>query len=87
MNKKESQIPNKNTKDNINSSLYNFFGVEKSVITAKPDTIKEIREENYLKINTSNQFDIYDTEESDNKLNEIITYAEELIQVKLNKEM
>jgi len=87
MNKKESQIPNKNTKDNSNSSLYNFFGVEKSVITAKPDTIKEIREENYLKINTSNQFDIYDSEESDNKLNEIITYAEELIQVKSNKEM
>ena len=87
MNKKESQIPNKNPKDNNNSSLYSFFGVEKSDITAKNDTIKEIREENYLKINTNNQFDIYDTEESDKKLNEIIAYAEDLIQVKSNKEM
>ena len=87
MNKKESQIPNKNPKDNNNSSLYNFFGVEKSDITEKNDTIKEIIEENYLKINTNNQFDIYDTEESDKKLNEIIAYAEDLIQVKSNKEM
>ena len=87
MNKKENQIPNKNPKDNNNSSLYNFFGVEKSDITEKNDTIKEIREENYLKINTNNQFDIYDTEESDKKLNEIIAYAEDLIQVKSNKEM
>ena len=87
MNKKENQIPNKNPKDNNNSSLYSFFGLEKSDITAKTDTIKEIREENYLKINTNNQFDIYDTEESDKKLNEIIAYAEDLIQVKSNKEM
>jgi len=83
MNKKD----NKNTTDKNKSSLYNFFGVEKSDFNAKTDTIKEIREENYLKINTNNQFDIYDTEESDKKLNEIINYAEDLIQVKSNKEM
>ena len=83
MNKKD----NKNTTDKSKSSLYNFFGVEKSDFNAKTDTIKEIREENYLKINTNNQFDIYDTEESDKKLNEIINYAEDLIQVKSNKEM
>ena len=30
MNKEEIQIPNKNIKDKSKSSLYNFFGVEKS---------------------------------------------------------
>lgn len=87
MNKKENQIPNKNTKDKSKISLYDIFGLKKPKITLKTDIIKETKEENYIKINTNNQFDIYDTEESDKKLNEIINYAEDLIKVKSNKEM
>ena len=36
-------------------------------------------EENYIKINTKNQFDIYNSEESGKKLNEIIKYVDELL--------
>ena len=38
----------------------------------------EIEEDNFLKINTKNQFDIYDSEESSKKLNEILKYIQEL---------
>jgi len=36
-------------------------------------------ERNYLKINTKSQFDIYNSEDSSKKLNEIIQYVEELL--------
>ena len=40
---------------------------------------ENIEEGNYLKINTKNQFDIYNTEESSKKLSEIINYVDDLI--------
>ena len=85
MNKKENKIQNPNTID-VSKNLLNK---EKDTInvTVKDDMNSELREENYLKINTQNQFDIYDSKESDRKLNEIINYIEELIEVESNKEM
>ena len=47
----------------------------------------EIEEDNFLKINTKNQFDIYDSEESSKKLNEILKYIQELTPERSNKEM
>ena len=45
------------------------------------NNINEQNEEegNYLKINTKSQFDIYNSEDSSKKLNEIIQYVEELL--------
>ena len=85
MNKNESQLPNQNSSDVSKNSL----NKEKDKInaTTKNDMNNEFVEENYLKINTQNQFDIYDLKESDRKLNEIINYIEELIEVESNKEM
>jgi len=89
MNKKENQNPNRNAKDVSKNYLNNYLEVEKDIIniTIKDDKNNELREENYLKIDTRNQFDIYDLKESDKKLNEIINYIEELIEVESNKEM
>ena len=89
MNKKENQNPNRNSKDVSKNYLNNYLEVEKDIIniTIKDDKINEFREENYLKIDTRNQFDIYDLKESNKKLNEIINYIEELIEVESNKEM
>ena len=77
MNKNESQLPNQNSFDVSKNSL----NKEKDKInaTTKNDMNNEFVEENYLKINTQNQFDIYDLKESDRKLNEIINYIEEYI--------
>ena len=41
--------------------------------------INQEEEENYIKINTKNQFDIYNSEESGKKLSEIIKYVDELL--------
>ena len=41
--------------------------------------IMDQEEENYIKINTKNQFDIYNSEESGKKLSEIIKYVDELL--------
>ena len=57
-----------NNKSNDRVSLYNIFGIEET---------EEVEE--YLKINTKNNFDIYNSKESKKKLNEIIKYVEELI--------
>lgn len=85
MNKKENQIPNLITTDVSKNSLNKEK--DKINIAAKDDMNSEFMEENYLKINTKNQFDIYDVKESDRKLNEIINYIEDLIEVESNKEM
>ena len=85
MNKKENQIPNPITTDVSKNSLNKEK--DKINIAAKDDMNSEFMEENYLKINTKNQFDIYDVKESDRKLNEIINYIEDLIEVESNKEM
>ena len=44
------------------------------------------QEENYIKINTKNQFELYNSIESNNKLNEIIKYVDELIEEKANSQ-
>ena len=46
----------------------------------------EEQEENYIKINTKNQFEIYNSIESSKKLNEIIKYVDELLEEKANSE-
>ena len=61
-----------NNKSNISNknriSIYNIFGIEEN------DEV-----ESYIKINTKNQFDIYNSNESEKKLNEIIKYVDELV--------
>ena len=69
------------TNDNGRNSIYQLFGIKKSnyeekiksedkkkIVYIKSD---EIEQENYIKINTKNQFEIYNSEESNKKLNEI----------------
>ena len=46
----------------------------------------EEQEESYIKINTKNQFEIYNSIESSKKLNEIIKYVDELLEEKANSE-
>ena len=45
----------------------------------KAQTENNTQEENYFKINTKNQFETYNIEESNKKLNEIIIYVDKLI--------
>ena len=45
----------------------------------KAQTESNTQEENYFKINTKNQFETYNIEESNKKLNEIIIYVDKLI--------
>ena len=79
------------------SSIYQLFGVKKSnyeqkikcedkkkIVYIKSD---EIEQENYIKINTKNQFEIYNSEESKKKLNEILNYIEELVEEDSNEKM
>ena len=57
-----------NTSNKNRISIYNIFGIEEN------DEV-----ESYIKINTKNQFDIYNSNESEKKLNEIIKYVDELV--------
>ena len=79
------------------SSIYQLFGVKKSnyeqkiksedkkkIVYIKSD---DVEQENYIKINTKNQFEIYNSEESKKKLNEILNYIEELVEEDSNEEM
>ena len=78
--KTEKKTP---TKDKI--SLFNIFGIEKKDYEKlKNSETTECEEivENYLKINTKNQFDEYNSNESNKKLNEIINYIDELLEEK-----
>ena len=78
--KTEKKTP---TKDKI--SLFNIFGIEKKDYEKlKNSETTECEEivENYLKINTKNQFDVYNSNESNKKLNEIINYIDELLEEK-----
>ena len=85
------------TNDGSRKSLYQIFGVEKrnyekkiknedkkKIVYLKSD---EIEQENYIKINTKNQFEIYNSEESNKKLKEIFNYIEELVDEYSNEEM
>ena len=47
---------------------------------------EEIEEENYIKINTKNQFEIYNSIESNKKLDEILKYVDEFIEEDPSKE-
>ena len=47
---------------------------------------EKIEEENYIKINTKNQFEIYDSIESSKKLNEIINYIDGLLEEESSQE-
>ena len=68
-------------KEEVNSSkkdkslLYNIFKIE-----------EQDYEENYIKINTKNEFDIYNSDESNKKLNEIIKYVDELVEERTSTE-
>ena len=53
--------------------------IKNNSFTDKNTNITEQEEENFLKINTKNQFDIYNSEESRKKLDEIIKYVDELL--------
>ena len=57
------------------SLLYNIFKIE-----------EQDYEENYIKINTKNEFDIYNSDESNKKLNEIIKYVDELVEERTSTE-
>ena len=85
------------TNYNGRSSIYQLFGVKKSnyeqkiksedkkkIVYIKSD---DVEQENYIKINTKNQFEIYNSEESKKKLNEILNYIEELVEEDSNEEM
>ena len=85
------------TNDNSKTSICQNFGGEKSdyeqkiknedkkeIICIKSD---EIEQENYIKINTKNQFEIYNSEDSNKKLDEILNYAEELLEESTIKEV
>ena len=52
---------------------------EKETISDLNKVNNDNEEINYFKINTKNQFDKYNSEESNKKLNEIINYVDELI--------
>ena len=85
-----SFIKNKENSPNIyNSYLNNIFELEKKQenndLNIINDEFEEF-EENYIKINTKNQYDIYNTNESNNKLNEIIKYVDESIEEKSTTE-
>ena len=85
------------TNDNSRTSIYQQFGVEKSIYEQKiknEDKNKieckksdENEQENYIKINTKNQFEIYNSEESFKKLDDILNYAEELFKETSIKEI
>ena len=88
---------NKNVNQNKKYNLFELFGVNKEDYKKKETSEKSIRfipniekeeetEENFLKINTKNQFEIYDSEESYKKLDEMIKYANELIKEKSSTE-
>ena len=94
-NSKTSDTSSTNSSGRI--SFYQLFGVPKSnydqkikyedkknIIYIKSD---EIEQENFIKINTKNQFEIYNSEESKKKLNEILNYIEELVDEESNEEM
>ena len=68
---KKEKIPSIKDK----SALFNLFGLE-----------NQDYEENYLKINTKNNFEIYNPEESNKKLKEIIKYVDELAEEKSTTE-
>ena len=98
MSKDNSNISDiSSTNDSSRTSLYQLYGVEKNNNEQKIknedknkiDCIKsdEIDQENYIKINTKNQFEIYNSEESNKKLEEILNYAKELIEENSNREM
>jgi hypothetical protein len=84
-------INSNNPKKKAENSLFDLFNVKKEDLK-KMESIRFIKEEeeeveeNYLKINTKNQFEIYDSEESYKKLNEMINYANELIKEKSTTE-
>ena len=88
---------NKNVNQNKKHTLFELFGVNKEDFKKKETSEKSIKfipntekeeetEENFLKINTKNQFEIYDSEESYKKLDEMIKYANELIKEKSSTE-
>ena len=94
-NNKTSDTSSTNSSGRI--SFYQLFGVPKSnydqkikcedkknIIYIKSD---EIEQENFIKINTKNQFEIYNSEESKKKLNEILNYIEDLVDEESNEEM
>ena len=71
---------NKIKKEKISSNkdkslLFNLFGLE-----------SQDYEENYIKINTKNNFDKYNSEESNKKLKEILKYVDELAEEKSTTE-
>ena len=84
------------------TSIFELFGVEKEnyekikneekkISPVKHKIInknieEEIEEENYIKINTKNQFEIYNSIESGKKLNEIIKYIDELLEEESSQE-
>ena len=98
MSKDNSNISDiSSTNDNSRTSIYQQFGGEKSdyeqktknedkkkIISKKSE---EIEQENYIKINTKNQFEIYNSEDSNKKLDEILKYEEELLEEFPIKEM
>ena len=70
-------------------SLFNILGIDQKEyekLKAPTPEMEEEIEENYIKINTKNQFDIYNSNESSKKLNEIINYIDELLEEKNKKE-
>ena len=85
------------TNDSGRTSIYQLFRIEKNnyeqkiqnedkkkIVFIKSD---EIEQENYIKINTKNEFEIYNSEDSNKKLNEILNYNEDLAEEAQNKEM
>ena len=98
MSKDNSKISDtSSTNDGSRKSMYQLFNVEKNnyeekiknenkkkIVFIKSD---EIDQENYIKISTKNQFEIYDSEESNKKLNEIFSYIEELVEENSNEEI
>jgi len=95
MSKDNSNTSDKSSTNDSRTSIYQQCGVEKSIYEQKfknedkIDYIKsdEIEQENYIKIDTKNQFEIYNSEESIKKLDDILNYAEDLIEDTSNKEM
>ena len=63
------------------------INITKEISSNNNQKLNEFEEENYLEINTKNQFDIYNIKESSKKLEEIINYVEELMEDNPNQEL